>query len=466
MRRRWDRFREEMQSRLWPLPVAAIVVAVGLGVGVPALDRLLDEVLAGPIDGALFSGQPDSARAMLSAISGSIITVTSLVFSLTVVALQLASSQASPRLLRMFTSDRRVHVTLAIFLGTFAYSMTVLPSVRSPNPSVDGDSGFVPRLAVSLTFLLMLVAVVALTLFLAHLAARLRVETMLRDVHEETSHTIRVLFSQEKPDDGSTAVPARTQVRLTPGRRSGFLVGVERDDLLALATREDLVISVDTPVGATVMSGTPLASWWLRDPLQGAGLDDERIERIDAGIERAHVVEYERTPVQDVAFGLRQLVDVAVKALSPGINDPTTAVHALGHVAALLGDLVAQPIPSTTERDGDGVVRIVGRQLDLVAMLDLGLTQPRHYGAADLFVALRLLALLQEVGWRTVHDELRPVIQEHADAVLAAAERTERPDADSRRLRAAHAAVAAALRGEWTFDDRRPEPSPGRGRRG
>jgi len=459
LRRRWGRFREGLQSRLWPLPTAAIVVAVAAGIALPELDRVLDPLIPDGLDGLFFAGAPDSARTLLGAISSSIVTVTSLVFSLTVVALQLASSQASPRLLRMFASDRRVHATLAIFLGTFAFSLTVLRSVRDADPTITTDDGFVPRIAISVTFALMLVAVVTLTLFLAHLATRLRVETMLRDVHEEATRTLRTLRDEEPEDDGSVAAEPATRRRLVTATRSGFLVGVERGPLVLLAAEHDLVIEVETAVGAGVVEGTPIAAWWVRDPLRAAELDDlELVARIDLAITRAHLVEYERTPVQDVGFGLRQLVDVAVKALSPGVNDPTTAVHALGHVSALLGDLLSHPVPSTTERDAAGVIRVIGRQLDLAAMLDLAIIQPRHYGAADLFVALRLLRMLRELAWRSTHPELAPAIRAHADQVLEAARRTPRPARETAQLEAEHDRVRAALAGEWEPAPTRDEP--------
>ncbi|WP_294179908.1 DUF2254 domain-containing protein [uncultured Schumannella sp.] len=457
LRQRWDRLREAVQSRVWPLPTAAIVGGVILGVALPELDRVLDPIIPEWLGALLFAGAPDSARAMLSAISGSLITVTSLTFSLTVVALQLASSQASPRLLRMFASDRRVHATLAMFLGTFAFAMTVLRSVRSADESVIDDTGFVPRIAVSLTFILMLVAVVALTLFLAHLATRLRVETMLRDVHGETTRSIRSLFSEEPPGDDAHELPIEPRGRrLALATRSGFLVGVDRTALRGLAVRENLVISVDTAVGEDLIEGVPIASWWPRDILEGPRPDDtEATERINAAIARAHLVEYERTSVQDVGFGLRQLVDVAVKALSPGVNDPTTAVHALGHVSSVLGDLVSRPIPSTVERDDDGVIRVVGRQLDLDALLDVAITGPRQYGAGDLEVALRLLRLLREVAWRSIHPELVNGIRRRATEVLAAAETPDRTRDELARLAAARTAVLEALEQRW--------PVPGAG---
>lgn len=451
IRQRLDRLREAAQSRVWPLPTAAIVVGVIVGVALPELDRVLDPIVPGWLGALLFAGAPDSARAMLSSIAGSLITVTSLTFSLTVVALQLASSQASPRLLRMFASDRRVHATLAMFLGTFAYAMTVLRSVRSADESIVGDAGFVPRLAVSLTFVLMLVAVVTLTLFLAHLATRLRVETMLRDVHSETKRTIRALYEEDPPREDAHDLPLESaERRLTLATRSGFLVGVDRDALRDLAVRENLVISVDTAVGGDLIEGVPIASWWPRDILEGPRPDDTTAtERIDAAIARAHLIEYERTSVQDVGFGLRQLVDVAVRALSPGVNDPTTAVHALGHVSSVLGDLVSRPIPSTVERDDEGFVRVVGRQLDLEALLDIAIAGPRQYGASDLDVALRLLRLLREVAWRSSHPELAEGLRRRATEVLAAAETADRTRAELSRLTEARAAVLDALERRW-----------------
>jgi len=433
------------------LPTAAIVAGVILGVALPELDRVLDPIVPEWLGALLFAGAPDSARAMLSSIAGSLITVTSLTFSLTVVALQLASSQASPRLLRMFASDRRVHATLAMFLGTFAFAMTVLRSVRSADETIVDDTGFVPRLAVSVTFVLMLAAVVTLTLFLAHLATRLRVETMLRDVHGETTRTVRALYSEEPPTADAHDLPAEpAERRLTLATRSGFLVGVDRTALRGIAVRDNLVISVDTAVGDDVVEGAPLASWWPRDPMEGPRPDDaEATQRIDAAIARAHLVEYERTSVQDVGFGIRQLVDVAVKALSPGVNDPTTAVHALGHVSSVVGDLVSRPIPSTVERDDDGLIRVVGRQLDLEAMLDIAISGPRQYGAGDLEVALRLLRLLREVAWRSIHPELAEGIRRRASEVLAAAETADRTRTEVVRLTAARAAVLDALDARW-----------------
>ena len=203
--------REAVRSRLWPIPVLAVVAALLLGLGVPELDARFDEHLSAGVSDLLFGGDADAARSLLGAIASSLITVTSLTFSLTVVTLQLASSQFSPRLLRTFTSDQFVQVTLALFLATFTYALTVLRAVRS-----DGDGGgaeFVPKAAITLAFVLTVASVLGLVLFLAHLTTQIRVETMLRNVHRDATRTMGTTLRDLEPGEPAATPPA------DPGQR-------------------------------------------------------------------------------------------------------------------------------------------------------------------------------------------------------------------------------------------------------
>ena len=181
----------------------------GMGFVLPALDAAVDDELPDSVTVLLFSGGPEAARSVLQAISGSLITVTSLTFSLTVVTLQLASSQFSPRLLRTFTADRFVHATLALFLATFAFALTVLRSVRS---ETSGGTSFVPEFSVTVSFVLAITSVMGLVLFLAHLTREIRVETMMRRVNAETRDTIDRVFPENRPRLAVRgALPARTK---------------------------------------------------------------------------------------------------------------------------------------------------------------------------------------------------------------------------------------------------------------
>jgi uncharacterized membrane protein len=446
-RRRWASAREALATQVWPVPVIAIAFAVGLGILLPIIDAAVDAKLNPSWSSLIFDGGTDSARAVLTAISGSLITATSLTFSLTVVALQLASSQASPRILRMFAKDPMVHATLAVFLGTFAFALTVLRTVK--DSGVDTESS-VPRIAVTVASLATLASVVMLTLFLAHLATQLRIETMMRNVHAETKATIDLVAATagEGLDDVAAEVLERPHFAAI-AHRSGFISAVDRGRLLDLAGERDLVIEELHTVGSSVVRGTPIAWWWFRDPLTHPTEGEDAGSAIGDSIASAYSLTYERTASQDIGFGLRQLVDIAARALSPGVNDPTTAVHALSHLSALLCDLVRLPPQPRAVTDAEGVVRLLQQTHDIESLLELAVQQPRHFGAGDATVAERLYGLLREVGFvssTAVQRELvaAQVVRLDASVAAAAYDATERE-----RFAQLSARCAAALRGEW-----------------
>ena len=205
-RARVDAVREAFRTQLWPLPAAGTLLGLALGVALPRLDAHVDEDLSAGTTVYLFGGGPSAARELLGAVSGSLITVTSLTFSLTVVTLQLASSQFSPRLLRTFTRDRVVHVTLALFLTTFTYSLAVLRAVRDE----DGEqAAFVPQISVTLAFVLGVASVLGLVIFLGHLAREIRVETMLRKVHRDATRTVARVLDERGPTRAAPGPAAR-----------------------------------------------------------------------------------------------------------------------------------------------------------------------------------------------------------------------------------------------------------------
>lgn len=420
---------EAVASRLWPIPAAALVVGVVLGVLLPELDRAVDEQLPSSVAGWVFSGGVDAARAVLTTISGSLITATSLTFSLTVVALQLASSQASPRLLRMFASDPMVHWTLAIFLGTFAYALVVLRTV-----SDEGGAVAVPRISVTFAVILTVVSMLVLTLFLGHLARILRVETMLRDVHAESSRTIELLAGDrlEGRDEPATA-PADRPEREVAAPRSGFVTAIDRGRLLALAEERDLVVRERLAIGSSVVAGTPIASWWSSEASSAVGTRAE-VDEADRRIGAAVSISYERTPRQDIGYGLRQMADIATKALSPGVNDPTTAVHALGHLAAVLADLAELPPEPATIVGPTGRDRLVPCRTDFAALVETALQQPRRYGAGDPDVVARLYGVITDVARRTADPERASVLRGQLERLSASVAREDYDEVERARF--------------------------------
>jgi uncharacterized membrane protein len=400
---RWTVLRDAARTQLWPLPLLAVVVAVLAGLVLPLLDASVADDWT-----FLFDGGPEAARSLLVAVAGSLITVTALTFSLTVVTLQLASSQFSPRLLRTFTADRVVQGTLALLLATFIYSITVLRSVRSAT----ADHGeFVPQLSVTVAYVLTVASVLALVGFLAHLVREIRVDTMLRNVHREASLTLSAVFPDAGEPDPDVLERPRAAAHLTADG-SGFVTFIDEAALLKAAVTHDACLIVDRVVGDNVVAGTPIGRAWVASGI--GGLSGDGLADLQQSSAAAISIGFERTSAQDVGYGLRQLTDVVVKSLSPGINDPTTAIHAIGHCSALLGDIAAADPGPRTLRDEEGKARVTLDGPSLADLLDLAVSQPRRYGAADPDVLSRLFMLLAELAWssdvpahrRAVSDQL------------------------------------------------------------
>ncbi|GAA2498375.1 DUF2254 domain-containing protein [Streptomyces gobitricini] len=441
--------RDTVRAQLWPLPTLGVVLAVAAGVGLPRLDARIQHDIPPRLKDYLFGGGADAARTVLEAIAGSLISVTALTFSLTVVTLQLASSQFSPRLLRTFTADRYVQTTLALFLATFTYALTVLRTVRTGD---DEHVMFVPQVSVTVAFLLTLASVLGLVLFLSHLAREIRVETMMRSVHSAAGRTIRRLVPEKDLAAGDSGAPPPPQppadaVPLPVGT-SGFLTAVDEKALLESAVEADAVLLIDRHPGSSLIAGTPMGAAW---PRTGEPFSPETRTRLVRKAAEAVTTGAERTDAQDVAFGLRQLTDIIAKALSPGINDPTTAVHALSHSAALLCELAHRDLGPRLLRDGHHRLRVVLRRPDLADLLDLAVTQPLRYGAAEPAVLNRVLVLLRELAWNSTPDQHPPIV-----AALARLRSTTAAQDFHEAERAVLAELAQqveqALAGRWTHD--------------
>ena len=439
------------RGSLWPIPLAGVTVALALGILMPLADALLGTAgTASPV-AVLFGGGPAAARDLLAAISGSLISVTGVTFSLTVVALQLGSSQYSPRLLQTFVTDPVVQVTLAQLVGTFVYALTVLRTVRTADES--GGGTFVPRLSITLAFVFALGAVAALVFFLGHLARSLRVETMLRDVHDEAAQAIRQI-DDDRPQF-SAELPAEPGVPLE-AVGSGFVVDVDVEHLLRAARDADVVIALSPRMGDAVVVGTPLAEVW---PAGNSPVDDTT--SLHHAVNRSVRLSYERSPAQDAPYSLRKIVDIAGRALSPGINDPTTAVHALSHVSAILGDLLPRRPAVRAWRDDAGTVRVLLPRWTAEELVTVGLEEPLQYASGQPAVLRRIAGLLQEVAWRVRGQGLDELLRALLDRTIEQALGTT--SIGARETDTWRSAVGDALAGRWA-PSRRPSPrSPASG---
>lgn len=393
--------RERLRSSLWFIPALFALGAMVLAVVLIAVDRLLESDGSSPLR---FGGTADGARSILSTIAQSMLSFTGLVFTVTMLVLQLASSQLSPRVMRTFLRDRGNQVVLGLFVATFLYTLMVLREVRT---TVDDDPGFVPGLAIWAGFLLLLASVAAFVWYINHMAHAIRAPTVMDSIAAETRAAIDRLFPDPVGEDAPEDVD-RTYARLGPptevlgAPRDGALVAVDESTLQELAVG-DRRLELVPVVGSFVAEGAPLLRLW------GTWDDDDR-ERLRG----AMALGPERTMQQDPAFGFRQLVDIALRALSPGINDPTTASQSLDRIHGLLRRLVTRGFPSPARVDEEGVVRLVLRRPDWDAYTRLSTEEIRLAGADQIAVLRRLIEMLDDVAEVARGDRLGPLWAERS----------------------------------------------------
>ena len=394
---------ERSRTPLWLWPaVGGVAGLVGALVSVPVrLDR------PHPLAWLGWPGGLDSATAFLQALATSVITVTGLTFTLIIVALQLASQQFSPRLLREFMHDRVFKAVLAVLVAAFVFAVTALRHV--------GHDGPVPDLTLLIAFGASLAVLAAILGFIAHIARVLRVDTMMRAVHDETDRAIEEFHPRY--GDPRPRSPEELGVDGEGGSvcagSSGFVRFVDVDRLLRTAAASDVLIRLDVRPGDHVVRGTPLASAWSRE---GGPVE---LADVEAGVRKCVVLDYERTMEQDAAFGFRQLVDIAVKALSPGINDPVTAIHAVGHLSDLAVKVAGRRLGGTLHEDHRGVGRLVVPDRDITYYPDLVCGQVRRYGRHEPTVLNALLRMLRDVATATRDDEQRAAVDVQVDLVTA-----------------------------------------------
>ena len=429
----WD----YLGGALWVLPTVSVVVFLLVGA---ALSRV--EVNDGsPLATLAFQGTADDARSLLIVVSSTMITVTGLVFALTIVALQIASGQYSPRLLRNFMRDRGTQLVLSIFVGAFAYSTAGLYTVGIEG---SGQEAFVPRLAVSGSLALALASVGVLIYFIHHLAHSIQIDTIMSQVEREARSVIDDVYPRQpryrEPEELCPEPP--TEAVGLPSARSGYIQAVEPEPLVRMAVRHDLVVVLARQVGDHVVAGTPIAWAWSRS----AGRPPPGADALGQALADAVQVGFERTMVQDVGFGIRRLVDIANKALSPAVNDPYTGVQAVHRLSVLLCRLAGLRLGDWIVRDERGELRVAVPRPKFPDYLRLGTAQIRRFGAAEPALTRALIVLLRDVGISSATEDRRHACVRHIRLVLDDARRATAQPADVEAV-AAEAATALRLLG-------------------
>ncbi len=428
-----------VHSSFWFLPSLIVVLSVAFAVAMIEADSAVSDqwLTRWP---RLFGAGAEGARGMMSTIAGSMITVVGVTFSMILVVLSLASSQYTSRILRNFMRNRITQAVLGIFAGIFTYCLIVLRTIRS------GDEGaFVPNLAVFFGFVLALGGVGALMLFIHHIASSIQASSIISPVAEETIAVIDRLFPEKigqgpgEDDDDQALIPLfRQNWRAVPASKSGYIQNVNNAALLRLARDRKTIVRIEHGIGDFVVRNTPLASLALEDPP-----DQETI----AALQATFSISSYRTVDQDAAFGIRQIVDMALKALSPGVNDTTTAVMCVDYLTAILAQLAPRQLPSSLRYE-EGELRVISINPFFESLLSESFDQIRGSATGNVAIILRMLGAHQIIASMTVRPDRRRAIREQVQWIDELAERTIPSPYDLMRFKGHLERVREALKNE------------------
>ena len=436
----------QLTAGLWVVPALMTAGAVFLALLTLSLDHAVGDRWLGAFGGILRIG-PQGARAVLATVAGSMVTVASLVFSMTLVTLQLASSQLGPRLITRFMRDHVNQVVLGTFIATFLYALLVLQTVT------EGDRAFVPHVSVTTALALTLVSLGWLVYFIHHVADSIQADTVIAEVAEDLRHALDHMYPRLAAHEPATwatrPVPAdllAAPPAFVPAPKGGYVQAIGTHALLDLAREHDLVIEIDRRPGHFVIAGRPLMRAW-----PSARVSEEVVE----AAAREVVLGPKRTPTQDVGFSIHALVEIAVRALSPGINDPRTAMTGIDHLASALAHLMRCGERSPLLHDQDGALRLITNPTTFEEAIDAALNPIRQAANGHVGVLIRLIEGLNELAEIASSDRHGTALARHADMLRRACRRAIVEKDDRGDAERALAKLDAALAGG---DDRAAVP--------
>jgi uncharacterized membrane protein len=372
------------RTSLWIAPVVGAILASMLAAAALFVDHRVEwDTMVVPV----FTGSADTARTALSVIATSVTTLLALIFTIIAVVIQLATTHYSPRALSTLLQDRPSHFTIAVFVATFTYSLIVLVNLRFGE---GGDGATVAGLAITLAFVLAVVSIGTFAVYANHIVQAVRVSSIINRIAELTRETLDRMYPTMAEGDNPDDLPPPElphHSRTVASSRSGMLVDIDKEGLTELAARTDCVLKLGVPLGSFVPTGYPLVQIHAKDA--GAVPEQEQI--------MAHVeLEAERSIERDVGFGLRQLTDIAVRGLSPAINDPATAVRVIDQLHDLLRRLVVRDLAAGSRVYRDGQLRLVlapPHWKEVEHCID----EIRTYGKSSLPALRRLRAMVEDV---------------------------------------------------------------------
>lgn len=407
---------EELNASFWFIPSLMLGLAVIAAVGFLYLDTIKETSIEG-FSKYLLSGGVDSARSMLTIIAGAMIGIAGTVFSITLVALTLASSQLGPRLLRNFMYDKLNQVVLGTYVSTFVYCLIVTNSLTDSD-----DIYFVPVISVFVGLLAAIAGNILLIVFIHHISVSIQSDKVISDISDSMLKHINTLFPDKIGQEENVLIPDVETFKKTftnneeiRCRKTGYLRSVNSEKFLKLATDNELLIIFNSRPG----------DYLVKDLLIGEIFYNEQLnDDMEQKINNTLIIGKSRTPLQDAEYSLNQMVEIALRALSPGINDPYTAIACVDNLSSVLCFLATAKFPSSFRFDKDSNLRVIAANVSFSGMLNAAFNQIRQNASGNPAVLIRLLEALITIDKFSTKKDHKVDINRHASMVLNIAEQT------------------------------------------
>lgn len=401
----------ELKSTFWFIPILIILFSISLALGFIYLDSRFEMGQDG-MGRYLFIGSADSARSILTTVSGAMIGVAGTVFSITLVALTLASSQFGSRLVKNFMYDRLNQVVLGSYIATYIYCLVVLNSIKE-----NGEIIFIPSLSVLLALLVALANIILLIIFIHHIAVSIQAEKVISDISELLSKNIRSLFPEKMGEEDEEVEEKdissiKSDFKIKSGikaNKSGYLQYLDGQSLINLVTGSGGFLELYHRPGDYLVEGVDIATLYTHKAPEDNDLNTYK-EQFFTG--------KTRTQQQDAEHSIHQMVEIAVRALSPGVNDPYTAIACIDNLTAAMSYLATVKFPSKYRYDETKTLRIITDTLTYEGMLDAAFNQIRQFSKGSPAVVIRLMESLSTINKFTQSKMQKEAIKKHAKMAL------------------------------------------------
>jgi uncharacterized membrane protein len=421
-------FWKELLATFWFLPVLIICLAVLLSISLVSLDNSITISQDGWVRFFLVNSS-DSARSILSTISGAMIGVAGTVFSVTLVALTLASSQFGPRLIKNFMYVKLNQVVLGSYVATYLYCLLVLNSIKDSS-----DYTFIPSISILVAIFAAMANIVLLIVFIHQIAVSIQADKVISDISDFIANQLETLFPEkmgeeevsEEKIDISTAISAYQMQVSIKSPKSGYLQYISSDVLLGLVSEQGSLLTMHYRPGSYLVKGIEIAE--LRTHSEW---EQEKIEMLL----NQFVIGKTKTPQQDLEYSIHQMVEIASRALSPGVNDPYTAIACIDNLTSTMSYLAQAKFPSKYRLDEEGNLRVIANALDFEGVLNAAFNQIRQFSAGSTAVIIRLMEALIIIQEFTKTEGHKKAVIKHAKMVLFIGEQTVKEKNDIEDLK-------------------------------